>query len=66
MELSDKIIQNLVAISSACLRGEKITVEPAAMAELWADVAAGHTYLKRDKSAPGSIEAAMMKEQDNA
>lgn len=61
MELSDKIIQNLVAISSACLRGERITVEPAAMAELWADVAAGQAYLKREKEAPlGSVEAAMM------
>jgi hypothetical protein len=55
MELSDKIIQNLVAISGACLRGEKVTVEPAAMAELWTDVAAGHAYLKRDKTPPGLI-----------
>ena len=61
MEISDKIIQNLVALSGACLRNEKVTVEPAAMAELWTDVAAAHAFLKRPKEEPGSIEAAMMK-----
>lgn len=50
MDLSDKIIQNLVALAGGLLRGEKITVEPAVMAELWADVAAGQAYLKRDKA----------------
>ena len=62
MDLSDKIIQNLVALSGACLRNEKITAEPAAMAELWADVAAAQAFLKRPKDVPGSVEAAMMKD----
>ena len=61
MEISDKIIQNLVALSGACLRNEKVTVEPAVMAELWTDVATAQAFLKRPKEDPGSIEAAMMK-----
>ena len=62
MDLSDKIIQNLVALAGGLLRGEKITVEPTVMAELWTDVAAGQAFLKRPKDAPGSVEAAMMKD----
>lgn len=62
MDLSDKIIQNLVALSGACLRNEKVAVEPAAMAELWTDVAAAQAFLKRPKDAPGSVEAQMMKD----
>ena len=52
MELSDKIIQNLFVLSCACLRNEKVAAEPAAMAELWADVAQAKEFLDRPKGAP--------------
>jgi hypothetical protein len=59
MELSDKTIQNLTALASHCLRGEKINEQPYAMQELWGDIAAATTYLQRDKTPPGSIPCAM-------
>lgn len=51
MELSDKVIQNLTALASNCLRGEKLNAEAFAMAELWGDVVAATNYLQRDKQA---------------
>ena len=58
MELSDKTINNLVALSSACLRGEKVTYLPLEMAELWGDITTAATYLQRDKTPAGSVPSA--------
>jgi hypothetical protein len=49
MELSDKILQNLIALSAGALKGQQINVEPGAMAELWQDVAQADAYLKAKK-----------------
>lgn len=59
MELSDKIIQNLIVLSCACLWNEKVTVEPAAMADLWTDVARAKEFLNRPKGAPAPAPAPM-------
>ena len=50
MELSDKTLQNLIALSAGALKGQQINVEPAAMCELWQDVAQADAYLKAKKA----------------
>lgn len=57
MELSDKVIQNLTALASNCLRGEKLEAQAFAMAELWGDVVTATNYLQRDKQGPCSAPA---------
>lgn len=58
MELSDKVIQNLTALASNCLRGEKLSTDAAAMQELWGDVVAATNYLQRDKNKPADSDHA--------
>ena len=55
MDLSDKIICNLVYLSSACLRGDKINAGPLAMSELWGDISAATAYVQRDQTPPGQV-----------
>lgn len=38
MEVTEKILKNLVALSGACLRNERLQASPTVMAELWADI----------------------------
>ena len=66
MELSDKTLQNLIALSAGALKGQQINVEPAAMVELWQDVAQAGAYLKAKKEIVAKVQPGQMAQMGEA